>query len=374
MSFKKICICLILIFCIIGAASAAEDVSADVVDVADDSVAVDAVSEDQSDSIESIVVEEESVVDDSAVGSIDDDMDDTKDVLKDDSSPMVLYINVSEEGGGDNSGKDWENPMRGDEVVYDSIAKIGNNGIIYLAEGIYDDDFTSRAKNYTLIGQNNTILKMYGVTEQNQGTHTFINLIFLGGNSNADLSFANQRYDCERVFINCTFKMPRLIFTNGNDVEESTGLMRFDNCIFEDYNNFIDMGKHINATFNNCTFKNIQADSLIKITSNLIQYVKLSDCTFENCVMNGVVNLGMNVEPEDYVAIENCNYDFDATVGVVSDENENYYLNATKLKPVPVDSAVDISSSEKGVVVIALTDNSSAPIAGATVKYTVKYL
>ena len=292
-------------------------------------------------------------------------------ILKDDSSPMVLYINVSEEGGGDNSGKDWENPMRGDEVVYDSIAKIGNNGIIYLAEGIYDDDFTSMTKNYTLIGQENTILRIYGATEQCEGTHTFINLIFEGGRDNAYLKFANQRYDAGRVFINCTFKMPQLIFTNGNDVEESTGLMRFDNCIFEDYNNFIDMGKHINATFNNCTFKNIQADSLIKITSNLIQYVKLSDCTFENCVMNGVVNLGMNVDPDDYVAIEDCNYDFDATLGMVSDGEENYYINATKLKVVPVDSAVDISSSEKGVVVITLTDNSSAPIAGATFKYIV---
>ena len=42
MSFKKICICLILIFCIIGAASAAEDVSTDVVDASDDAVVVDA--------------------------------------------------------------------------------------------------------------------------------------------------------------------------------------------------------------------------------------------------------------------------------------------------------------------------------------------
>ena len=62
MSFKKICICLILIFCIIGAASAAEDVSTDVVDASDDAVAVDAVSEDVSDSLESVVVEDEAVV------------------------------------------------------------------------------------------------------------------------------------------------------------------------------------------------------------------------------------------------------------------------------------------------------------------------
>ncbi|WP_296870618.1 carboxypeptidase-like regulatory domain-containing protein, partial [uncultured Methanobrevibacter sp.] len=70
--------------------------------------------------------------------------------------------------------------------------------------------------------------------------------------------------------------------------------------------------------------------------------------------------------------LKNCDYDFDATTAIdtVGDYEHNY-LNATKLKVVAVDSAVDISSSEKGVVVITLTDNSSAPIAGATVKYTV---
>ena len=66
MSFKKICICLILIFCIIGAASAAEDVSMDAVDASADAVAVDAVSEDVSDSLESVVVEDKAVVDESA--------------------------------------------------------------------------------------------------------------------------------------------------------------------------------------------------------------------------------------------------------------------------------------------------------------------
>ena len=44
-NIKLIAICLILLCCLMGAASAAEDVSADVVDVADDSVAVDAVSD-----------------------------------------------------------------------------------------------------------------------------------------------------------------------------------------------------------------------------------------------------------------------------------------------------------------------------------------
>ena len=99
MSFKKICICLIHIFCIIGAASAAEDVSADVVDVADDSVAVDAVSEDVSDSLESVVVEDEPVVDESAPAQDDeiDDEEQTNNVLSSDGLPDQDYYIVNED-------------------------------------------------------------------------------------------------------------------------------------------------------------------------------------------------------------------------------------------------------------------------------------
>ena len=71
MKFKYIAIFLILICCLMGAASAAEDVSTDVVDVADDSVAVDAVSDDVSDSLES--VDDEAVVDESAPAQDDND-------------------------------------------------------------------------------------------------------------------------------------------------------------------------------------------------------------------------------------------------------------------------------------------------------------
>ena len=99
MSFKKICICLILIFCIIGAASAAEDVSTDVVDASDDAVAVDAVSEDVSDSLESVVVEDEQVVDESASAQDDeiDDEEQTNNVLSSDGLPDQDYYIVNED-------------------------------------------------------------------------------------------------------------------------------------------------------------------------------------------------------------------------------------------------------------------------------------
>ena len=371
MSFKKICICLILIFCIIGAASAAEDVSTDVVDASDDAVAVDAVSEDVSDSLESVVVEDEPVVVDSASAQ-----DEIENILKDDSAPSVLYVNVSKEDTQDPetyeqtvSGADWENAYGGSNALFDAVYNIGNNGFIYLASGEYKNFACRGNKNYTIIGQSNAIISAKYIRDNvNGGIHTYINLIF---NPTDEFKFVNQRYDAERVFINCTFKVPNMYLACGNDVEESTGLMKFENCTFEDYNNFIDVGKHINATFNNCTFKNIEADSLIKITSNLAQFVTVTGCTFENCAMNGVVNLPMDTDVTDYVAIEDCTYDFDATTDVIpSEDNENHYVNATKLKVVAVDSFVDITSPEKGVVVITLTDGAN-PIAGATFKYSV---
>ena len=255
------------------------------------------------------------------------------------------------------------------DAIYDAIDAIANNGIIYLSAGTYNDDWNDAKKNYTLIGEDNTVIVRTKLTEGNNGTHTFINLIF---QCNQLLKINNQRNDAEKIFINCIFKVGSFTISNGNDVEESTGLLKFENCIFEDCNSFIDIGRHINATFTNCTFKNIEADSLIKITSDLVQYVNLTECTFENCVMNGVVNLPMDTDVTDYVAIEDCTYDFDATTDVIaSEDNENHYVNATKLKSTPVDSAVDISSSEKGVVVVTLTDKDSNAIAGATFKYTV---
>ena len=70
MKLKYVAIFLVILCCLMGAASATEDTSADVVDAsADDAVVVNAVSQDESDSIESNVVEQDEVVADSASDS-----------------------------------------------------------------------------------------------------------------------------------------------------------------------------------------------------------------------------------------------------------------------------------------------------------------
>ena len=385
MSFKKICICLILIFCIIGAASAAEDVSTDVVDASDDAVAVDAVSEDVSDSLESVVVEDEAVVDESAPAQ--DDNDDVELEASVDDEPALDEVDDELSGQshilGDNGD---ENILGYDYQVDPDMLEewynycVENNDILYLEEGNYENiRLPNNGKNITFIGLskdaiftsvNTVVTSLYDPTPE----LTFINLTF----NTADFTMNSH-------FINCTFINSDLKFARGiaeiEYLDEKpfgvTYNFTFDDCEFKDaniVNSIFTVYKYGKVVLNNCTFDNIVADSIIGRSGDFIDQdgIYLYDCKFTNCNIKGVADIPGNIEILDYCAIENCDYDFDATTAIdkVGDYEHNY-LNATKLKVVAVDSVVDISSSEKGTVVVTLTDNSTNPIAGATVKYTV---
>lgn len=104
MNYKIVAIFLISLFFIIGAVSAADDVSTDVLADVDD-VVVDAVCDDVDDSSESIAVENEQVVVDSAAGSVaEEDVEssdesaltsknDAEEVLNDNEGPTTHIVN-----------------------------------------------------------------------------------------------------------------------------------------------------------------------------------------------------------------------------------------------------------------------------------------
>lgn len=270
MSFKKICICLILIFCIIGAASAAEDVSTDVVDASDDAVAVDAVSEDLSDSLESVVVEDEPVVVDSA--SAQEENDDVELAASVDEEPAL--DEVDDEFSGQS-----HDILRGDDVVTvddpDFLAyyygfMVNNNGRIYMGDANYNNiELQNIAKNISFIGlsKNAIFSSVKTVVTSNYDPNsvlTFINLTFC---TTADFTMHSN-------FINCTFTNSNIDIAKGiaeiEHLDEKpfgvTYNLTFDNCEFKDVNianSIFTVYKYGKVVLTNCTFDNIVADSII---------------------------------------------------------------------------------------------------------------
>lgn len=304
----------------------------------------------------------------------------SKNVLGDTSPHDIIYVDPSSSNNWrEVDGQSWEQAYGGEQAFGRACMFINDNGIIYLADGNHAFNLDNQAKSVTFIAQSKnavfTSLKSI-VTANYDPTHifTFINFTI----NAADLTMNSN-------FINCTFVNSNIDIAKGiaeiEHLDEKpfgvTYNLTFDNCEFKDVNtlnSIFTVYKYGKVVLNNCTFDNVVADSIIGRNGDFIDQdgIYLYDCKFTNCNVKGVVDIPGNVEIADYCAIENCDYDFDATTDIAMvDDYAHNYLNATKLKVVAVDSVVDISSSEKGVVVITLTDNSSAPIAGATVKYTV---
>ncbi|MEE1133382.1 MAG: hypothetical protein UHW60_01290 [Methanobrevibacter sp.] len=278
-------------------------------------------------------------------------------------------------------GGDSETVTDPDFLAYYYGFMVNNNGVLYLSEGNYNKiELMNIAKNITFVGLSKNAV-FSSIKTDVTGNYdpysvlTFINLTFC---TTADFRMNSN-------FINCTFANSNIDIAKGiaeiEHLDEKpfgvTYNLTFDNCEFKDVNtlnSIFTVYKYGKVVLNNCTFDNVVADSIIGRNGDFIDQdgIYLYDCKFTNCNVKGVVDIPGNVEIADYCAIENCDYDFDATTDIAMvDDYAHNYLNATKLKVVAVDSAVDISSPEKGVVVITLTDNSANPIAGATVKYTV---
>ena len=400
MSFKKICICLILIFCIIGAASAAEDVSADVVDASDDAVAVDAVSEDVSDSLESVVVEDEAVVDESAPAQDDsddveleasvddepalDEVDDELSLSSQSSSNILsiensdfLYVNGSRAYDGSVDGLSWENALGGDRGLFNAFYYLNPNGIIYIA-GVFNTQFalSNQQKNCTLIGidRENTIVDVtgwevgnigiYGDTEHN--LVTFINFTFV--NPGAILGD-------DVTFINCTF----INFKNTEHINdgidenveygvvppEESYVTNFIDCDFVNSTitgeNLISIAKYTQINFNNCNFENISADSIVSSTKGKFHTqdsINFNDCKFTNVTTKGIVSIPTGKDIMELVHIEGCTFDVPVTNDVITDGGRDY-INTTQSR-ADSNLAIDIDGDN---LVITLTDSEGNPIA-----------
>ena len=347
MSLKKICICLILIFCIIGAASAAEDVSTDVVDASADAVAVDAVSDEVDDSLESVVVEDEPVVVDSA--SAQDEIDDVEleasvddepaleeivegdsgqsqalgasynDILTDFASHQIIYVDPSsdkdaeqwdDEEGDYTDGSSWESPYGLTTGFYFAFQNIGPNGNIRMANGEY-------------------IFDTYYNDWRDRLAQHFCTITGYGDNV-------------------------RFVFPEGYDLDFT-----------KVYNVNDGTGGTISTIKTTITHENIIFDCDVKVGGRNFKFV--------NCTFNKGLTLSHTYESDDIfeMTFEKCTFANPKSDIAIADKVTASFDDACVFPVTAVDSVVDISSPEKGTVTVTLTDNSTNPIAGATFKYTV---
>ena len=296
---------------------------------------------------------------------------------------IIYYVNNSADG---DDGSSWENAFGGEWAIDDALCELADNGdregIIYVADGKYSG---IQAKvehalkyNVTFIGQGiNTILfdissPIYGNGADLTKYLKYINFTINGGDLGRNT-----------IFINCIFDgsisiSKDLLNYDSRHVEEygyaQTYFINFENCVFKDVTTadaLVTLYKYGAVNFNNCTFENITADSLVY--HNDISYfdedgISFKNCTFTNCKYNGVADSLANFN--DAIVIEDCNYDGEVSVGT-TEVDGHFYVNATKLKVVAVATQMNISSTQRGVVVIAIRDANGNAVSGVTVNYVI---
>ena len=307
------------------------------------------------------------------------------DILTDFESHDVIYVNISSDKDSMNDdvhGQSWDDAYGGQYAMYVALMCINENGIIYVANGDYThEDFggeiTVNSGNFTIIGQGpktnitNIISTVYSSGNEN-ATHNFINLTFTG-----------KEFGFNSNFINCTFLGPisiskDLLNYETRHIEESgcakTYFMNFNNCVFKDVTtegSLVTLYKYGAVNFNNCTFENIVADSLVYRNDTIYfdeDGISFKNCNFTNSKFNGVVDSAANFDQA--IIIEDCTYDGEVAVGT-TEVNGHFYVNATKLKVVAVATQMNISSTQRGVVVIAIRDANGNAVSGVTVNYVI---
>ena len=277
MKLKYVAIFLVLLCCLMGAVSAADDVSTDVVSDSVDDVAVDAVEDEISDS-SSIDEIEQTVSDDASIEEIDEDIktDEISNILKDYNMHDFIYVNISSDNDDDEEyidGQSWETAYGGIFALSHAIDNLNDGGSIYLADGTYSREIND-PKNVTFIGQSkNTILSITSpvvYSGASYATYTFINATIIGDDFGINSKFINCSFS-NYITIEKTIQdyldqgiMTQVQLDESGDAK--TYFMSFDNCEFKNINSensIITLYRYAQAKFTNCTFEDIVADSIV---------------------------------------------------------------------------------------------------------------
>ena len=321
MSLKKICICLILIFCIIGAASAAEDISTDSISDSIDEVSMDTCGSILNDDVPVLMYSDDA----DAVEMVSDDMD---------------YLEVNEKNSVDGDSYETNAKMISRLESSDSGSPI-LGGIGYAPGGSQGDreHFSSVYVNKTFDGC----------------TQMCNDCIFL------DCNFINATLDMQEYYYHQWLGVPENMW----EVEESY-VCNFTNCNF--INTTLEDGslayskRYCLVNFINCTFENITADSIVKQVGGftLQDAINFYECSFNNVNVKGIVDVPTRANPFERYVIEDCRYN-----GALADnfdvltENKRDYVNAT----YRAGTVLTVDIDEDGNLVINLKDSDGNAVA-----------
>lgn len=312
-------------------------------------------------------------------------------ILGDKQNHDIIYVNISSENDRKVvDGQSWENAYGGDRALNWAIQYINNDGIIYVADGVYERFGVNADASYTIIGMSreNTIFDTVNFSSQptdgfpmnfdpaNSFSVTFVNITFKN---------PNVKLDGSKNFINCTFINANILadpttyesFIIGDPAQytiywkDSTFDFNFTDC---DFLNYETAGSVLEAfttsqiNFNNCKFENITANSIVNNTGGFIvdDSINFKDCTFNNVNVKGIVDVPTGATLGVLYTIEGCTGV--ESYGVVTEEGRDF-VNATKS---PVDTslaaAVDADSAS---AVITLTDIDGNAVVGAVISYSI---
>ena len=273
--------------------------------------------------------------------------------LGDSLNHSVIYVNVSSSNSYSSAnvdGSSWENAYGGNRALNYAIQHILNEGIIYVADGVYSMFGGSVDANYTIIGLNKdttifeqrdfsspdckTFPNNYGKTET--FVTTYINITFKN---------PNVKLRGDKVFINCTFINSNI--TTDEDIysyfiigdgspsiyyTEKTCVINFTACDFVNYNtegSILEAFTTSQVNFNNCRFENVTANSIVNNTGEFIleDGINFKDCVFNNVNVKVIVDVATGSAFGERYAIEGCTGV--ESYGIVT-EGDRDYVNSTE--------------------------------------------
>ena len=392
----------LVLFCLIGAVSASENMTETQLMDGDNLEDVD----------DSLSVSDSEVVDDSLSGT-------DSELVKDGEKHTDMYVNCSKEENGDGLSPEtafnytgfrfWEYPD------LNGFPNLANNGTIHLAEGSYEllgssPDIKDNSC-INVLGQDGTVITKFSYRGQRytnpNRTVTFINIIFdihsTSGVGNTIYSINLGSDVGDYNFINCTFINTSFVMSSYEHNEPNRGGITdvctaiFENCKFLNYaydpsvhkvpiyvyddktEDFVIFGYvdnfHTNPmftnyecgkfVFNNCLFDNISCDAIVdSYGGNSDNYgrvdgVYIYNSTFTNCDINGVVK----ARQIGFCKISNCTYDF--PVSTDTPLTNPFYIDSTD---VPIlNTSFDLVANGTSLI-ITLTDESNKPLVDVEVE------